>query len=68
MSDTIKSIEPKKVEPQLMTVSIITMDFRQQLLDLIRDVPMPRKVTDPIFNQLVNAPTAEIDVNQMQKK
>ena len=54
-------------ESQTIRLCLISLECKQQLLDLLRDVPMPRKVSDPLFNALASAPSADFDVNKLQE-
>ena len=56
--------ESVPVLPQTVRMAVIDPGLMQQVIDLIRDEPLPRKKTDPIWAGLQRVQYAEFPVGQ----
>lgn len=54
------------IQPQsTYRAAIVPQQLMQQIIDLLRDVPIPRKQTDPVVSAIERCQYADIPVNKV---
>lgn len=54
--------------PQMIDAAMVPLELIQDILDVLRDVSMPHKVSNPLINKLQQAPVGKFPLDQLLAK
>lgn len=55
-------------QPQMVDAAMIPLEIIGELMDILRDTPIPHKVSNPMIQKLQTAPVGKFPLEQLMGK